>query len=93
MKFEWDEEKERININKHGIDFRTAVQVFLDENRIEIFDKLHSIKEDRYITIGAVGERVIIITLVYTARPGTTRVISARRATKKERNVYYDNIL
>lgn len=43
MKFEWDEEKEKINIEKHGIDFRTAVQVFLDENRIEFFDERHSI--------------------------------------------------
>ena len=93
MKFEWDEEKERINIEKHGIDFRTAVQVFHDENRIEYFDKIHSIGEDRYITIGMIGERMIIITLVYTQRVDVIRVISARVATKKERRFYENDIL
>ncbi|MCD8118802.1 MAG: BrnT family toxin [Lachnospiraceae bacterium] len=93
MKFEWDEEKERLNIEKHGIDFRTAVQVFHDENRIEYFDKIHSIGEDRYITIGMIGERMIIITLVYTERVDVIRVISARVATKKERRFYEDGIL
>lgn len=93
MKFEWDEEKEKINIEKHGIDFRTAVQVFLDENRIEFFDERHSIFEERYITIGIAGKKMLIITLVYTERSDVIRVISARQATKKERKTYQDGIL
>lgn len=93
MKFEWDEEKERINIEKHGIDFRTAVQVFLDENRIEFYDENHSTEEERYITIGIVGRRMIVITLVYTERTDVIRVISARQATKIERDAYQNGIL
>lgn len=83
----------RKNIEKHGIDFRTAVQVFLDENRIEFFDAKHSVDEDRYITIGIVGERMILITLVYTERSDILRVISARQATRKERRFYQDGNL
>ena len=42
LEFEWDEEKERINIAKHGIDFETASHVFLDSNRLEYYDEAHS---------------------------------------------------
>ena len=52
IQFEWDEEKERKNIKKHGIDFRTAALVFDDSNRLEWFDAIHSAEEFRYITIG-----------------------------------------
>ena len=55
MTFEWDEEKEQINIAKHGIDFVTASHVFLDPDRLEIFDEKHNTKEfldDRKITFG-----------------------------------------
>ena len=47
MKFDWDVEKEQINIEKHGISFLTATRVFFDENRIEIYDFMHSKDEDR----------------------------------------------
>ena len=46
---EWDDNKNRINIQKHGISFETAALVFADEERIEYYDKLHSIDEDRYV--------------------------------------------
>ena len=45
---EWDDNKNRINIRKHGISFETAALVFADEERIEYYDKLHSQDEDRY---------------------------------------------
>lgn len=51
LKFEWDEDKSRLNLKKHGIDFETAILVFNDMERIEIYDLEHSIKEDRYNTI------------------------------------------
>ena len=87
LQFEWDEEKEKNNIVKHGIDFKTASHVFLDPNRLEIYDEKHSTaEEDRYITIGFVKE---ILTVVYTERTTALRIISARVATKKERMVYY----
>ena len=87
LQFEWDEEKEKITIAKHGIDFKTASHVFLDQNRLEFFDEEHStLEEDRYITIGLVEE---ILTVVYTERAASLRIISARAATKKERMIYY----
>jgi hypothetical protein len=52
MIFEYDEEKNKINIKKHGIDFRSAARVFFDYDRIEIFDETHSDAENRYDTIG-----------------------------------------
>lgn len=89
MHFEWDEEKEKIDIVKHGIDFKTASHVFMDPNRLEFYDVKHSTaEEDRYITIGVVEE---ILTVVYTERTTALRIISARAATKKERMVYYGN--
>ena len=84
--FEWDEEKEKQNIRKHGISFYTASFVFQDDERIEIYDSLHSYDEDRFITIGAVGE---ILFVVYTNRNGTVRLISARLANERERRIYY----
>ena len=80
MLFEWDDNKEQINIKKHGMDFETASRVFDDENRIEIYDDLHSDYEDRYITIGMIDEITCIAMVVYTER-GTDviRIISARK--------------
>lgn len=52
MCFEYDDEKNRINILKHGISFRSAARVFFDYDRIELYDEENSIEEDRYDTIG-----------------------------------------
>lgn len=90
MKFEWDDEKNRINLRKHGIDFETAALVFQDDNRLEFFDTNHSDEEDRYITIGMIDKVMCIIMVVYTEREQAVRLISARKATQKERSVYYD---
>ncbi len=90
MKFEWDDEKEKINIIKHGIDFATAARVFNDENRLEIYDEYHSDTEDRYITIGLIDGVAYVILVVYTERNDAIRLISARKATQKERSAYYD---
>ena len=85
--YEWDKSKAFSNKRKHGIDFEYALRVFLDENRIEIYDTVHSTKdEDRYITIGCVGD---ILLVVYTIRGSKIRLISARLATSKERRLYY----
>ena len=51
---EWDYNKNSINMKKHGISFETAALVFADEKRIEYYDKLHSLDEDRYVVIGCV---------------------------------------
>ncbi len=89
MVFEWDEKKNQINLRKHGISFEGAVFVFNDENRIEIYDSLHSkIDEDRYITIGMF---IKILYVVFTEHEGKIRIISARLANKKEKEIYYGN--
>ena len=85
---EWDDNKNRINIRKHGISFETAALVFADEERIEYYDKVHSIDEDRYIVLGCVHG---ILYVVYTMRGEAARLISARMATSAERKIYYGN--
>ena len=88
MGFEWDEEKATINFRKHGIAFKTATRVFQDENRLVIYDDEHSRDEDRYITIGKVKNMLFVI---YVERAENIRIISARLATKKEKEMYYGN--
>ncbi len=83
--FEWDENKRHANLEKHGIDFVDAIQIFADAACIE-FDSVRN-GEKRYQVIGMVEE--VVILLVYTGRSEKKRVISARRASKKEREVYY----
>lgn len=90
MQFEWDDEKEKINIVKHGIDFTTAARVFKDENRLELYDEAHSDTEERYITIGIIDEIAYLVMVVYTEREEAIRLISARKATKQEGRIYYD---
>lgn len=87
MKFEWDENKNTINKEKHKISFETAAYVFDDPYYIEMFDFEHSVDEDRYIAIGKVGD---IVFVVFTERKDTIRLISARLATNAERSLYYD---
>ena len=87
-KFEWDQHKNEINIKKHHIDFEDAKYVFTDPDRIVNYDLTHSRSENRFIVIGQVGD---IILVVFTIRSGdTARIVSARSATSKEVNEYYD---
>lgn len=83
---EWDDNKNQANIKKHGISFETAALVFADEERIEYYDKLHSIEEDRYVVLGCVQG---ILYVVYTMREDAARIISARIATPTEKKIYY----
>lgn len=83
---EWDDNKNRVNIRKHGISFATAALVFADEERIEYYDRLHSQNEDRYVVLGCVQG---VLYVVYTMRGEAARLISARLATPTERKIYY----
>jgi hypothetical protein len=87
LKFEWDEEKNRINKLKHDISFETAAHVFDDPYYIEMFDFEHSADEERSIAIGMVGK---VLFVVFTERKDKIRLISARIATDEERSLYYD---
>ena len=87
MNFEWDENKNTINREKHKISFETAAYVFDDPYYIEMFDFEHSVEEDRYIAIGKVGD---VLFVVFTERKDMIRLISARLATNAEWDLYYD---
>lgn len=87
LNFEWDEDKAEANIIKLGISFETAAKVFLDENRIKIYDTAHSnADENRFITIGMADK---ILFVVYMERQPNIRLISARLANPRERSLYY----
>ena len=89
MNFEWDTDKEQLNIKKHHLDFSTAALVFGDKNRLVKYDENHSLDEDRYITIGSVKGFITILFVVYTETANTIRIISARKANKIEKEEYY----
>lgn len=87
--FEWDDNKEQVNIRKHGIDFDTATLVFEDDLRIERFDVENStVDEFRYFTIGMIADQIAMIAVVYTERGDAVRIISARLATNDEKEEY-----
>jgi uncharacterized DUF497 family protein len=86
MDFEWYSEKERLNVEKHGIDLETVKQVFDDPFRIEQYDESHSGMENRWQVLGKAGD---VLFVVYTERGATTRIITAREAEPEERRIYY----
>ena len=88
MQFEWDRSKNEKNILKHGIDFRAAARVFDDPHFIVNEDDRHNYGETRYQIIGAVDPHGVLL-VVYTERhENKVRIISARKANKKERHLY-----
>jgi uncharacterized DUF497 family protein len=93
--FEWDYKKAKTNILKHQISFEDATSVFKDENMISIFDEKHSENEDRWITIGMdLKTRTLVVIHTFISIDNDTtkiRVISARKATKKEQKVYWES--
>lgn len=85
MEFEWDEKKNQENIKKHGISFKHAVKTF-NGHVLEWIDDRRDYGEERIIALGR-SERTIL-SVVYTMRGNTLRIISVRRATKDERRKY-----
>jgi hypothetical protein len=87
VRFEWDERKAQLNLKKHGVSFEEATEVFFDPNAIVRFDTNHSIEEERMIIIGLSSRRLLFV--VYVEREGDViRIISARKATRKQRDDY-----
>ena len=85
MNYQWDPKKAKSNYKKHGVRFADAVGVFEDDNAITISDD-HE-REDRFITIGMdFLSRILVV--VYTFRDIVIRIISARKATARERKMY-----
>lgn len=87
MEFEWNEDKAEINLTKHGVSFSEASTVFGDPLSMTQYDPDHSDDEDRYITMGESSDgRLLVVS--HTDRDDRIRIISARRATRRERKDY-----
>lgn len=85
--FEWDDEKAQKNFRKHGVTFEEATTIFGDPLSLTIDDPLHSKGEHRFVTIGqSMRQRILVV--VHVDRGNRIRVISARVATRKEREQY-----
>ena len=87
--FEWDENKRQANIEKHGIDFADISPIF-SHPIVEVTDNRRDYGETRIILLGQIKERVLYV--VYTQRGGIKRIISARKANKREQRKYYESI-
>jgi hypothetical protein len=97
MQFEWDQRKNDANVRKHGLSFETAARVFGDPNFVLVKDRIDSkTGEQRWHAIGSASvEDVSVILLVVHAYRGTDgqetiRIISARKASQKERRFYFE---
>ncbi len=90
LSFLWDEEKNKENQRKHGVAFEEAATIF-ENFPIEIFhDPEHSAKEDRYIAVGFSDKGRVLLVVHCENESGTTiRIISARKATKRERSTAF----
>jgi len=87
LTFEWDSRKARSNLAKHGVGFQEASTIFGDPLSLTIPDPEHSLSEERYITVGRAFSGKLLV-VVHTERGDNIRVISARRASRRERKFY-----
>jgi uncharacterized DUF497 family protein len=85
--FEWDPAKAQANLRKHGVSFEEAVTVFADPLSLNMPDPLHSAEEARFLVVGMSMNRNVPV-VAYAERGHRTRIISARKATRRERNDY-----
>lgn len=90
MKFEWDEEKNNANERKHCIRFEDVIEIFSGNSSVwRNEDQRFDYGEKRYISIGHVADDLFLV-VVHTERNGKIRIISARKANKKEVKSYYE---
>ena len=93
LKFEWDENKNEINQRKHGISFNEVTSVFRDAFAIVFDDPDHSENEERFLIIGTSDKRgICLVSHCYRGQDQVIRIISARKATNTERNIYEEGI-
>lgn len=87
--FEWDESKDAINRKKHGVSFQEAQTVFYDDFAVQFFDEEHSSHEQRFLMLGmSTGARLLLVCHCERSGGNIIRIISARKATKKESKFY-----
>jgi uncharacterized DUF497 family protein len=88
-RFEWNEAKNRINQREHGISFEEAQSVFFDDDALEFPDPDHSSDKDRFLLLGrSYRLRILVICHCFRVSESVIRIISARKATPKERRTY-----
>ena len=91
--FTWDEEKNRSNQKKYGVSFEEAETVFYDDDSVLFDDPDHSFGEERFLIIGVTDtEKLCIVSHCYRDED-VIRIISARKATKHEKQIYWDNLV
>jgi len=89
LRFVWDPKKDETNQKKHGVSFDEAQTVFFDENAIEFYDPDNSDEEDRFLLLGlSFRLRVLVVCHCHRESQEVIRIISARKATRKERSHY-----
>ncbi|MBO4902981.1 MAG: BrnT family toxin [Lachnospiraceae bacterium] len=89
IRFEWDEKKNSSNQVKHKVSFEEAKTVFYDENALVRDDPDHSKDEDRFIILGfSAAANMLVVSHCYRTKEEVIRIISARKATKKESEQY-----
>ena len=87
--FRWNSSKNETNKKKHGVSFEEAQTVFFDESAMEFFDSKHSREEDRFLLLGqSFSLRTLMVCHCYKEEDSIIRIISARKATAKERSTY-----
>ncbi|MDY6785840.1 MAG: BrnT family toxin [Cyanobacteriota bacterium] len=91
MEFEWNPQKAALNLDKHGVSFVEAATVFSDVLSMTFPDPDHSIGESRYVIIG-ISRFGHLLVVSHTDRGEKIRIISARKATRKERRYYEEGI-
>jgi len=90
LKFEWDSNKEKINISKHSVSFDEAQTAFYDEYAIQFFDPEHSESEDRFLLLGTSFKlKTLVVCHCFREEETVIRIISARIADKDEAKTYW----
>ena len=90
MNFEWDANKAQTNLEKHGVSFELATLIFTDSERVTVKDTRQDYGENRSIILGQVEGRVLVVVTTERDANQIIRIISARKANKRERK-HYDN--
>jgi uncharacterized protein len=91
LRFEWDPKKAAANLAKHGVSFEEGITVFADPLARIFDDEEHSIEEEREIIIGhSTKHRLLLVS--FTARGASIRILSVRKATRRERQDYEENV-
>ena len=89
LRFEWDENKNRLNRKRHGVSFPEAQTVFLDDNALLIDDPDHSVDEVRFLLLGLSSSlRLLVVCHCVREAGNVIRIISARKADRSERSAY-----